>query len=170
VAAALPAVSLTSPTEWDQWLPEGKPFPGADLEDDLSTCPVLSDRLGSVIGQKMSYWTGTLPGPGGCMWAETPLDYDRPDYEYVVSVGFVVDGSDWLPIGSCARLDVPAVADGAAMARCEWQGITVYALAVPDTRLADGRWILQVQTQADVPVPASAVVPVLIDGVVAAFG
>ena len=171
VAADLPAVSLRSPASWDRWLPEGKPFPGADLEDDLSTCPVLSDRLGSVIGQKMTYWTGTLPGPGGCTWAETPLNYDTPDYDYVVGVGFEVDGStDWLPIGSCARLDVPSVAGDAVLVRCEWQGTTSYVLAVPDTRLTQGVWVLHVQTKAGAPVPASAVLPVLVDGVVATFG
>jgi hypothetical protein len=171
VAAGLPAVSLTSPAAWDQWLPEGKPFPGADLEDDLSTCPVLSDRLGQVTGQRMSYWTGTLPGPMGCAWAETPLDYDFADYDYVVSVGFLADGStDWFPIGSCARLDVPAVADGAVLGRCEWQGYATYVLAVPDTRLAEGLWILNVQTKAGAQVPPSAVLPALVDGVVAAFG
>jgi hypothetical protein len=171
VAAGLPAVSLTSPAEWDQWLPEGKPFPGADLADDISTCPVLSARLEAVTGQKMSYWTGTLPGPGGCAWVETPLDYDTPDYDYVVNVGFLADGStDWFPIGSCARRDVPSVADDAVLARCTWQGMTTYVLAVPDTRLTQGLWVLQVQTKAGAAVPASEVVPALVDGVVAAFG
>ena len=170
VAAGLPAVSLTSPVEWDRWLPEGKPFPGADLADDISTCPVLSARLETVTGQKMSYWSGTLPGPGGCTWAETPLDYDSPDYDYVVNVGFETDDSDWFPIGSCARLDVPSIADGAVLARCEWQGITTYVLAVPDTRLEAGRWVLGVQTKPGAPVRAAQILPVLLDGVVAAFG
>ena len=37
---------------WDQWLPAGKPYPGADPADDLSTCPKLSDRLGAALGRR----------------------------------------------------------------------------------------------------------------------
>ena len=68
------ALDLALTAVADQWLPAGKPYPGADTEDELSTCPRLSDRLGAALGRKMSYWTGTLPGgPYGCTWATVPL-------------------------------------------------------------------------------------------------
>ena len=70
----------------------GQPFPGPSLEEEISTCPRLADRLSAALGQKMSYWTGTLPG-GGCTWVPVPLEYDSPDYDYVIGVGFVADGT-----------------------------------------------------------------------------
>ena len=134
VAAGLPSLALTSPELWDQWLPEGKPYPGVDLEDDLSTCPVLSSRLETVVGQEMSYWTGTLPnGPYGCTWVEVPLSAENNDYDYVISVGFLADGTTVdefrrLREGPgqgthpCPSVDVPGVAEGALLVRCASPG------------------------------------------------
>jgi hypothetical protein len=120
IAATVSApLALTSPATWDQWLPEGKPFPGTSTEGEMSTCPRLSDRLGRVLGTKMSYWSGTLPGgPYGCTWAPVPLVYDSPDYDYVISVGFVADGTT--PSGlarSFATAGGPLPVEGGARGR-----------------------------------------------------
>ncbi|TFV64854.1 UNVERIFIED_ORG: hypothetical protein E4P37_12375 [Bacillus sp. AZ43] len=181
VAAGLPALSLSSPASWDQWLPEGKPYPGADLADDLSTCPVLSARLETVVGQDMSYWTGTLPGgPYGCTWVETPLSGQDNDYDYVVSVGFLADGTSVEDVRRyregpgqgthpCPSVDLPAVAPGALLARCTGPGTTAYTLAVPDTRLDGGLWFLIASSKDATAVRPADVLPVLVDGVSAAF-
>jgi hypothetical protein len=183
VAARLSTpVSLASRPEWDQWLPAGKPYPGVDLADDLSTCPVLSDRLETVVGQEMSYWTGTLPnGPGGCTWVETPLSGENNDYDYYISVGFLADGTtveDFRRYRQgpgqgthpCPSADLPSAADGALLVRCTSSGVSGYTLAVPDTRLDGGLWVLIVQSKDSTPVRPAEILPVLVDGVVAAFG
>ena len=182
VAAALPPVSLTSPALWDQWLPEGKPYPGMNLEEDLSTCPVLSARLETVVGQEMSYWTGTLPnGPGGCTWVEIPLSAESNDYDYVINVGFMADGTTVEPFRRyregpgqgthpCPSMDVPAVAEGSLLVRCASSAGTGYTLVVPDRRLDDGLWVVSVQSKDSTPVRPAEILPVLVDGVVAAFG
>lgn len=150
-------LTLTSPAQWDQWLPEGKPFPGASLEEEISTCPRLSDRLSAALGQKMSYWTGTLPsGPFGCTWATVPLSYgpDAPNYPYVISVGYLADGTttdswrhqNYEHQGAiCPDVDVPAVSPGAVLVRCGGD-TTDYALALPDRR-RDGVWFLQAEAR-----------------------
>jgi hypothetical protein len=62
-------VTLTSPSEWDRWLTAGKPYPGANTEEHIATCPRLDSGLSTALGVQMSYWTGTLPsGPGGWNW------------------------------------------------------------------------------------------------------
>jgi hypothetical protein len=181
VAAGLPRVSLSSPELWDQWLPEGKPYPGADTADDLSTCPVLSSRLAAVTGQEMSYWTGTLPGPG-CTWVETPLSAQNNDYDYLIGVGFLADGTTrdsfrgyregpGQGIHACPSTDLPAVSEGALLLRCDSSSWTTYTLVVPDTRLDGGLWVLTAQSKNVIaPVRPAAILPVLVDGVVAAFG
>jgi hypothetical protein len=173
-------VRLSSPAEWDRWLPEGKPFPGVDLADDLSTCPVLSDRLRAVAGQEMSYWTGTLPnGPAGCTWVETPLDYDTPDYQHVISVGFLADGTSVDSYRRAARegggqgtnrCPSADLAGGGALLRCTSPGTTGYTLLLPDERLEGGLWVLGVSTQDGRTVPPEEILPVLVEGAVAAFG
>ena len=182
VAAGLPPVALGSPALWDRWLPEGKPYPGADLADDLSTCPVLSSRLGAVTGQEMSYWTGTLPsGPFGCAWVEIPLSGQDNDYDYVVSVGFLADGTTVEAFRQfregpgpgtrpCPSTDLPSVSAGSLLVRCTSAGSSVWTLAVPDTRLAGGLWVLTAQSKDSTPVRPAAILPVLVDGVIAAFG
>ncbi|MCA0144999.1 hypothetical protein [Blastococcus sp. LR1] len=185
VAAGLPALSLSSPALWDQWLPEGKPYPGADAADDMSTCPVLSARLETVTGQQMSYWTGTLPnGPGGCTWVETPLSGQDNIYDYFISVGFLADGTTVEDFRMqregpgqgthfCPAVDVPWVADGALLVRCSTfheTRDTSYTLVLPDTRLDDGIWILSVSSEDTTPVRPAEILPVLVDGVVATFG
>jgi hypothetical protein len=180
VAATLTTpLTLTSPSAWDQWLPKGKPYPGSSLEEEISTCPRLADRLSAALGQKMSYWTGTLPtGPYGCTWVPVPLEYDSPDYDYVIAVGFVADGTTAASLargfatadGPCPWKEVPAAAPGAVLVRCAPPTSTEYTLALPDTRLPGGLWTLVVNVKDRAAVPGSQVLPVLIEGAVAAFG
>jgi hypothetical protein len=180
VAATLPTpLVLTSPPAWDQWLPEGKPYPGSSLEEEISTCPRLATRLSAALGQKMSYWTGTLPlGPYGCTWVPVPLVYDSPDYDYVISVGFLADGTTAASLarsnatadGPCPWNEVPAVAPGAVLIRCAPGTSTEYTLALPDTRLPGGLWTLIVNVKDRAAVPAAQVLPVLVEGAVDAFG
>ena len=103
------------------------------------------------------------------------------DYDYVISVGFLADGTTaddcrryregpGQGTHACPSVDVPSVADGALLVRCASPGFTVYTLAVPDTRLDGGLWILTAQSKDITPVRPAAIVPVLVDGVVAAFG
>jgi hypothetical protein len=181
VAATLTTpITLTSPTEWDQWLPQGKPYPGADTADDLSTCPKLSDRLGAALGRKMSYWVGTLPGPGGCRWATVPLYVgpDAPNYPYLADVDFEDDGKTAARLSGgyyhhqgrlCPRVAVPAAGNDTYLVRCEdVEGVT-YSLVLPDTR-TDGVWSLSGQARPDAPHPAIDVFRTVLDGAVAAYG
>jgi len=180
VAATLTTpLALTSPTSWDQWLPEGKPYPGSSLEEEIATCPQLATRLTAALGQKMSYWTGTLPrGPYGCTWVPVPLVYDSPDYDYVIAVGFVSDGttpeslarSNATAGGPCPWRELPDLAPGAVLVRCASGDSTEYTLALTDTRLPGGLWTLVVDVKDRAAVPASRVLPVLVEGAVAAFG
>ena len=180
VAATLTTrLALASPPAWDQWLPEGKPYPGSSLEEEISTCPQLADRLGAATGQTMSYWTGTLPtGPYGCTWVPVPLEYDSPDYDYVIAVGFVADGTTAASLaGGFATADgprpwteVPTAAPGAVLIRCAPENSTEYTLALPDTRVPGGLWTLIVTVKDRAAVPGAEILPVLVDGVVAAFG
>ena len=177
VAATLTPLALTSPASWDRWLPAGKPFPGPSLEEEISTCPRLADRLSAALGQKMSYWTGTLPG-GGCTWVPVPLEYDSPDYDYVIGVGFVADGTTAESLarsfatakGRCPWTEVPTAARGAVLIRCATATSTHYTLALTDTRLPGGLWTLVADVKDRAAVPASRVLPVLVEGAVAAFG
>ena len=177
VAATLTTpIRLTSPTAWEKWLPEGKPYPGADTADDMSTCPTLSARLGAAVGTKMSYWVGTLPGPGGCRWATVPLyaGPDAPNYPYLVNVDFEDDGKTAAQLSGgqgrlCPSVAVPAVGDEAYLFRCEeLDGIT-YVVVFPDTRTS-GVWSLSASARSDAPHPATDLLQPLIDGTVAAFG
>jgi hypothetical protein len=181
VAATLTTpIALTSPTEWDQWLPEGKPYPGVDTADDLSTCPLLSDRLGAALGRKMSYWVGTLPGPGGCRWATVPLYVgpDAPNYPYLGDVDFAVDGPTTEEASGhqyhhegryCPSVAVPAAGEGTYLTRCEeLDGIT-YTLFTRDTR-TDGVWRLSGSARSDAAHPALDVFRTVVDGAVSAYG
>jgi hypothetical protein len=146
----------------------------------MSTCPRLSDRLGAALGTKMSYWTGTLPGPGGCSWATVPLKSgpDAPNYPYLGYVDFRSDGTTTEQLSGsqyhhqgrlCPSVAVPAVGDGAYLVRCEdLDGIT-YVLLTRDTR-TPGVWSLSGSARADAARPATDVLRPMIDGVVAAFG
>ena len=181
VAAGLTTpVVLSSPAEWDQWLPEGKPFPGADTAEDLATCPKLADRLGAALGQKMSYWTGTLPGPGGCTWVPVPLKYgpDPYDYAYLASVGFLADGTTTEQLSGgffhhqgriCPSVAVPSAGEGAYLVRCEELGGVSYAVLTRDAR-TDGIWVLMATARADASHPAVDVLRPVLDGVVRAYG
>ena len=173
-------VRLTSPSSWDQWLPASKPYPGADTADDLSTCPVLSAGLSAALGQRMSYWTGTLPsGPVGCDWAPVPLQYDTIDYPFTVSVGFLGDGTTPRQLAGsavsvagdqptgCPSADLPG---GGLLYEC-WSthGVTDLWLAVPDVRGA-GVWVLNATAQDDSPVTPAEAFTALLDGVVRTYG
>jgi hypothetical protein len=182
VAAGLTTpLVLTSPTAWDQWLPEGKPYPGADTADDMSTCPRLSDRLGAALGRKMSYWVGTLPqGPYGCQWATVPLyaGPNAPNYPYLAAVGFLDDGTTTEQLSGsfyhhqgrlCPRVAVPAVGEGAYLVRCEELDGIGYILVTRDTRTA-GVWSLSGSARSDAAHPATDVLRPVIEGAVATFG
>jgi hypothetical protein len=182
VAAGLPAVTLTAPELWDQWLPEGRPYPQASIDEDALTCPRLSTRLARVTGQEMSYWTGTLPGYG-CTWVEAPLDAVDNTYDYVISVGFVADATtvDDLQRSRegpgqgthpCPSLDLPSVSEGSLILRCDVTHVatTSYTLAVPDSRVDGALWMLSVSVRDEAPVRPATILPVLVEGVAAAFG
>ena len=181
VAAGMPSsLELTSPTEWDQWLPDAKPYPGRDTDEDIATCPVLSDGLSSALGQRMSYWIGTLPsGPYGCQWAPVPLLYDTIDYPFSVSVGFLADGTtpesyapsllDWVPQGDPVPCPATAVAGDAMLIRCASGPGTTFQLAVPDARGA-GTWVLVATADRDGRVTAADAFTALLDGVVRNYG
>jgi len=183
VAAQLPAdLTLTSPTDWDRWLPGAKPYPGASTEEDMSTCPVLSARLGEALGQKMSYWTGTLPG-SGCTWVPVPLKYgpDPYDYAYVLSVAF--DGGqtvagigpgdflDGVPEGEpvpCPRLPV----GNGLLIRCSGAIADTdasWTLALPDARGA-GLWMISATARTDAAHTSAEALVAMAEGVVANYG
>ena len=65
---------------------------------------------------------------------------------------------------------MPTVADGALLVRCSSRWGTSYTLAVPDIRLAEGVWVLGVHSKDSTPVRPAAILPVLVEGVAAAFG
>ena len=179
VAAELTSpVALTSPTDWDRWLPEAKPYPGASTEEDISTCPRLADGLSAALGQRMSYWVGTLPGQGGCRWVPVPLKYgpDPYDYAYVLSVGFLGDGTtpDQVPSYEhqgqlCPTVPVPAVDPRAVLTRCESPDGVGLMLTLPDGRGA-GTWVLDAQARTDAAHSATEALAALVDGVVLAYG
>jgi hypothetical protein len=182
VAATLDTpIALRSPADWDRWLPEGKPYPGSSTEEDMATCPRLSDRLGAALGTKMSYWTGTLPqGPWGCTWATVPLSYgpEAPKYPYLASVGFLADGTTTEQMSnsffhhqgrSCPSIAVPSAGDGAFLVRCEELDGVTYSLVTHDTRPA-GIWVLNVGAREDAAHPATDLLPAVVDGVLSAFG
>jgi hypothetical protein len=180
VAAQLTSpVVLTSPAAWDQWLPAGKPYPGGSTEDDMSTCPHLADGLTSALGQKMSYWIGTLPnGPMGCYWVPVPLKYgpDPYDYAYILTVGFLGDGTapDGVPSYEqqgqpCPSVPVPAVDPQAVLTRCDvGTGVDVQ-LTLPDAR-GKGTWVLHTQARADAPHTATEALMALLHGVEQNYG
>jgi len=182
VAATLKTrIELTSPTSWDRWLPAGKPYPGADTADDISTCPRLSDRIGAAVGTKMSYWTGTLPmGPVGCNWATVPLKAgpDAPNYPYLASVGFLDDGTTTEKLSHgfyhhqgrlCPSVAVPAAGDGAYLVRCDEPTGISYTVVTRDTR-TPGIWVLSGEARSDAAHPATDVLRPTLEGVRAAFG
>ncbi|MGY2066939.1 hypothetical protein [Blastococcus sp. SYSU DS0619] len=173
-------VELSSPPAWDQWFPEGKPYPGAFTEEEMATCPRLAAGLGAEFGMEFSYWTGTLPaGPVGCTWVPVPLSYDGPyDYAYHVSVGFLGDGTtveqlrNTFVMGGgqtqypgatpCPSADVPG---GAALIRCagtDERYDAQWTLAVPDARGA-GVWVLSATAQSSTGRSSAEVLTVLTD-------
>jgi hypothetical protein len=182
VAATLTTpLRLTSPTTWDQWLPTGKPFPGKDTADDLSTCPRLADRIGAAVGTKMSYWTGTLPqGPVGCTWATVPLKSGpyAPNYPYLATVGFLDDGTTTNQLSRgfyhhrgrlCPSVAVPAAGEGAYLVRCDDPDGITYTVLTRDTR-TPGVWVLSGGARPDAAHPALDVLRPTLEGVAAAFG
>jgi hypothetical protein len=174
-------LSLTSPATWDQYLPAGKSYPGASTADDIATCPHLADRLTASLGKKMSYWTGTLPqGPYGCSWVPVPLSYDGPySYAYNLNVGYQADGTTTEQVRSgyhengpdlCPGVDVPGVAPGAVLVRCQQPTDLEYSLALPDTRRRDGVWLLHATARTGAPHSAPEALDDLITAVRAVYG
>ena len=175
--AELPTgVSLASPADWDRWGPAGKPYPGADTAEDISTCPHLADRLSAALGVRMSYWVGTLPGQGGCTWATVPLSYDGPyTYPYTVNVSFLAAGGDepattawWrrhfyeAQGAFCPDADAPAVGEGAVLIACTADpGDPSYLLLLPDAR-GTGLWMLSADARSTAAHPASYALSTLV--------
>ena len=96
----------------------------------------------------------------------------------MIAVGFVADGTTAESLargfatadGPCPWRDVPDLAPGAVLVRCAPGNSTEYTLALTDTRLPGGLWTLVVDVKDRAAVPAPRVLPVLIEGAVAAFG
>jgi DNA-directed RNA polymerase specialized sigma24 family protein len=175
-------LTLTSPAEWDQWLPEGRPAQGETGQEDEYTCPPLSERLSADLGIPMGYWTGALPrGPVGCTWVPgpVPLSQGGPyDYAQVVSVGFVAGGDGTaveelrtvlLPGAGrgpvpCPAADVPG---GGALISCAGPTGGYEAplvLAVPDARGA-GVWVLSATVEWGAERSTAEVLAVLVEAV-----
>lgn len=179
-AAQLTRLRLSSPASWDKWLPAGKPYPGANTAEDISTCPKISSRLTAALGQKMSYWIGTLPmGPNGCDYATPPLDYNGPyTYPYAFEIGYLsgTTTEEWRhhfyeDAGAvCPDIDVPAVGSGAILLRCVGDGTTGYTLVLPDSRRSDGVWILEADTRPTAKHPTSYALTALLDALKAVYG
>lgn len=179
VAAQLPAgLRLTSPSSWDRWLPAGKVYPGASTADDISTCPTIASRLGAALGQKISYWIGTLPNQGGCVWAPVPLTNDdaaRYPYVFTISYRVAATAQDRHPQfyehqgAICPDLDVPALPPGAFLVRCENTGVE-YALVLPDQRRPDGFWSIDADTRPYATRPATLAFTTLLNAAKGAYG
>ncbi len=171
-------VRLSSPASWDRWLPAGKPYPGASTADDISTCPTLAARLTSALGVKISYWIGTLPNEGGCVWVPVPLEYDGPyTYAYTLTVSYLAGTSseEWRHHfyehqgAICPDVDVPAVGTGAILVRCVREG-PGYVLVLPDQRRRDGVWLIDADTRPNAKHPASYALTALIAAVKGVYG
>lgn len=179
-AAQLTRLRLSSPASWDKWLPAGKPYPGANTADDISTCPTISSRLSAALGMKISYWIGTLPkGPNGCDYATPPLDYTGPyTYPYTIEVGYLsgTTTEGWrhhfyeYAGAICPDVDVPAVGPGAILVRCVGDGTTGYTLVLPDSRRADGVWFVEADARSNARHPASYALLALRDALKAVYG
>ncbi len=180
VVADLPALSLRSPASWDAWGPEGKPYPGADTADDLSTCPVVSARVGAGLGVPMSYWVGTLPGPTGCTYATVPLQAGGAayTYAYTLSVSFFADGSTPQSLRTqqyqlqgqvCPSVDAPSVAAGAVLVGCTAEAdFPGYELLVPDVRTA-GTWSIGVNTRPNAEHTTAEALRVFVDALAGVY-
>ena len=123
----------------------------------------------------MSYWIGTLPGPGGCTWVPVPLSYDGPyGYDYVLDVDFQggttveEQRTGWYQQGGalCPAADAPA---GAVVLRCEQPASLEYLAVVPDVRGA-GVWVLSATTELGAAHSASDALTTLLSAVRVAYG
>ncbi|MGY1771795.1 hypothetical protein [Blastococcus sp. SYSU D00813] len=181
------APALTSPAEWDQWLPRGRPPQGTTGQEDEGTCPPLSDRLTAALDAPMGYWTGALPrGPVGCTWVPSPapLSAGGPyDYPYVLSVGFVHDRdgtsietlrTTFAPGGPGTRALCPAaeLPGGGALIGCPDDdghiGLRLL-LAVRDARDA-GVWVLSARVQPQTGRSPADALTVLVEAVEEIYG
>ncbi len=178
---------LTSPTEWDQWLAEGRPAQGTTGQEDEGTCPPLTERLTADLGMPMEYWTGALPrGPVGCTWVPgpVPLSQGGPyDYAQVVSVGFVGDPDGTaverlrtVLLPDAARREHPCLgaglSSGGALIGCSdptGSYETPLVLAVPDARGA-GVWVLSATVAWGADRSAAEVLSVLVEAVRPVYG
>lgn len=181
------APRLTSPAEWDQWLPRGRPPQGTTGQADENTCPPLSGPLAAALDAPMGYWTGALPrGPVGCTWvpAPAPLSEGLPyDYAYVLSVGFVHDRdgtsietlrTTFAPGGPGTRALCPAadLPGGGALIGCPDDdgdlGVRLL-LAVRDAR-GVGVWVLSARVQPETGRSPAEALEVLVGEVAAVYG
>jgi hypothetical protein len=185
VAARLPSLVLSSPAEWDQWLPEGKPITDTTEEEDMRTCPRIADRLGDALGQRFSWFTGTLPqAPAGCTWVPVPLSYgpEAAEYPYVLTIGFFGDGSieevtrtgfyDGVPGPDphpCPRLAVPG---GGLLLRCGPMFASddnTWTVLVPAARGA-GTWVIGASGRTDAVHPSSEAFQAIVEATVGVYG
>ncbi|MGY1672910.1 sigma factor-like helix-turn-helix DNA-binding protein [Geodermatophilus sp. SYSU D00710] len=178
-------LTLTSPAEWDRWLPGGRPVDAAPEDGD--GCPPLAERLTAALGVPMDHRAGELPrGPVGCTWGPGPVRLSEGgpyDYAQVVGVGFVADPDGTaidrlrtalLPgdVGRdepCLAADVPG---GGALIGCTGTGglsTTPLVLAVPDARGA-GVWVLSASVQHGAGRSAAEVLAVLVEAVRTVYG
>ncbi len=178
---------LTSPAEWDQWLPRGRPPQGTTGQEDEGTCPPLSDELAASLDAPIGYWTGALPrGPVGCTWVPSPapLSEGGPyDYAYVLSVGFVEDGdgtsierlrSAFAPGGPrsgtpCPALEVPGGGELIGCPEDDGRDDAHLVLAVPDVR-GEGVWVLSARVQPHTGRSSAEALAVLVEAVRPAYG
>ncbi|SNS88009.1 DNA-directed RNA polymerase specialized sigma subunit, sigma24 family [Geodermatophilus saharensis] len=175
-------LTLTSPAEWDRWLPGGRP-----ARDDEGSCPPLADPLTARLGVPMGYGGGALPrGPVGCTWVPEPrsLSEGGPyDDAQLVGVGFLADEdgtaierlrTEVLPAAAhrdspCLAADVPG---GGALIGCTGPGgstATPLVLAVPDARGA-GVWVLSAAAQHEAPRSSAEVLAVLVETLLPVYG
>jgi hypothetical protein len=187
VHAQLPSsLALTSPVEWDQWLPEGKPIQGTSPQEDMRTCPRIAAGLGAALGQEFSYWQGTLPqGPIGCTWVPTPLKAgpEAPHYPYLLSIGFLGDGTtvgslarssylDGLPKGHPVPCPRMPIAGGGLLLRCDGSSASddyEWTLLLPDHRGA-GLWVATTGGRTDAARPSSDAFVALVQATAGAYG
>jgi hypothetical protein len=121
---------------------------------DLSGCPDGAG-LGRVAGVQFAYWKGSLPGgPQGCLWATDGGAGSLAEDRYAVGIGFLrgttpaqMRAATAKSDSGCRTVEVPPVATGAVLQRCDTGSGTDWWLDVPDTDGA-GIWVLSTSIPA----------------------
>jgi hypothetical protein len=121
---------------------------------DLSGCPDGAG-LGRVAGVHFAYREGSLPGGRqGCRWATDGGAGSPAEDRYAVGIGFLrgttpaqMRAATTKSDSGCRTVDVPSVATGAVLQRCDTGSGTDWWLDVPDTEGA-GVWVLSTSIPA----------------------